>query len=307
MKSCVVVEAADGLAGLWKAQELQPDLVILDIGLPKLNGIEVARRILKSAPDAKVLFVSEQRSLDIVEEALRTGARGYVVKSDAATELLRAVEAVLQGKQFVSASLTLGDPENERTARNRRHDNVPQTSLPRRHEVGFYSDDRRLLDDVTQFIGAALKAGNAAIVVAIESHRNNLLPRLQAQGVDVATAIEQARYVAMDVKDALSAVMVDDMLDPVRFMKTFGRLIATAAKAAMGKYPRVAVFGEGTHLLWTQGNVNAAIQDEQLCNELTKIYNVDILCGYCVGRVQAEMDPHIFKEICTQHSAVHSR
>ena len=63
----------------------------------------------------------------------------------------------------------------------------------RSHQVGFYSDDRSLLDDLTQFIGAALKAGRPAIVIATEAHRDNLLPRLQAYGVDVRAAIEQGQ------------------------------------------------------------------------------------------------------------------
>jgi DNA-binding NarL/FixJ family response regulator len=183
----VISEASDGLEAVQKTQGLQPDLILLDIGLPTVNGIEAARRILQYAPETKILFVSTQQSPDIVEEALGTCACGYVVKSKAATELLAAVKAVLQGKQFVSGSLTasaFGDPGNERTAHDPHSDKVAPTALSnadtRRHEVGFYSDDRRLLDDVTQFISAALKAGNAAVVVATESHRNSLLPRLQA-------------------------------------------------------------------------------------------------------------------------------
>jgi DNA-binding NarL/FixJ family response regulator len=304
----VVGEASDGLEAVQKAQELHPDLILLDIGLPTLNGIEAARRILEQAPNTKILFVSEQRSSDIAEEALRTGAGGYVIKSKAATELLPAVEAVLQGKQFVSSSLTgsgLGDPKNEHTADRRHVDNSNETVC--RHAVGFYSDDRQLLENVTQFIRAALKAGNAVVVLATESHQNSLPPRLQAQGVDIGAAIEQGRYIALDVADALSTFIVDNTLDPARFMETFGNLIATAAKAARSAHPRVAVFGEGTDLLWKQGNVQAAIQDEELCNELTRIYNVDILCGYCVGAVQGGMDPQLFKQICGEHSAVYSR
>ena len=238
----VVSEASDGLEAVQKAQELKPDLILLDIGLPTLNGIAAARRILQNAPKTKILFVSEQRSSDIVEEALGTGARGYVVKSNAATELWPAVEAVLQGKQFVSASLTdsaFGDPENERTAHDRRRDKAALTPLShvetaRHHEVGFYSDGRRLLDDVTQFIGAALKAGNAAIVVATDSHRNSLLVKLRAHGSDIGTAIEQGRYIALDAAEALSAFMVNDLADPVRFLRLLGDLIATAAEAANG-------------------------------------------------------------------------
>jgi DNA-binding NarL/FixJ family response regulator len=85
-----------------KAEELQPALTLLDIGLPSLNGIEAARRIRKLAPESKILFLSLESSPDVVEEALSVGAMGYVVKAHAASELLAAVEAVCRGRQFVS-------------------------------------------------------------------------------------------------------------------------------------------------------------------------------------------------------------
>ena len=94
-------EASDGLEAVQKAEELQPDLILLDIGLPKLNGIEVARRIRKVSPGSKILFVSQESSADAVQEALGTGAQGYVVKIDAGTELLEGVKAVLLGERFV--------------------------------------------------------------------------------------------------------------------------------------------------------------------------------------------------------------
>ena len=101
----MIGEASDGLEAVQKAQELRPDLILLDIGLPTLNGIEAARRIHQVAPGSKILFVSEIRFPEIAEEALSTGACGYVVKSDAARDLLPAVKAVLEDKRFVSASL----------------------------------------------------------------------------------------------------------------------------------------------------------------------------------------------------------
>jgi DNA-binding NarL/FixJ family response regulator len=95
----IIGEVANGSEAIEKAQELQPDLILLDIGLPKLNGIEAARRIREVSPKLKILFVGENRDWDTAEEALRAGGCGYVVKSDAARELLSTVEAVLQGKQ----------------------------------------------------------------------------------------------------------------------------------------------------------------------------------------------------------------
>jgi DNA-binding NarL/FixJ family response regulator len=97
----IVGEASDGLEAVQKAEDLQPDLIVLDIGLPGLNGIEAARRIRKLSPDCKILFVSQESSADVVQEALNLGALGYVVKAHAGADLLRAVEAVCQGRQFV--------------------------------------------------------------------------------------------------------------------------------------------------------------------------------------------------------------
>ena len=96
----VIGEASDGLQAVQQAQQLQPDLIVLDIGLPTLNGIEAARQIRTLSPSSKVLLLTENRSSEIAEETIRAGGSGYVVKSDAAHELLPAIEAVLHGKQF---------------------------------------------------------------------------------------------------------------------------------------------------------------------------------------------------------------
>jgi CheY-like chemotaxis protein len=101
----IVGEAADGLEAVQKAKDLKPDLILLDIGLPSLHGIDAARQIRKLAPHSTIVFVSQESSADIVQEALVLGALGYVVKKHAGTELMAAVEAVLQGRRFVSNSV----------------------------------------------------------------------------------------------------------------------------------------------------------------------------------------------------------
>ena len=101
----LVGEATDGLEALQKAQELQPEIILLDVNLPKLNGFEVARRIREHIPQLKIVLFSADRSFDVAEDAMRMGAVGYLVKSDAGTELIPALEAALQGKYYVSSSL----------------------------------------------------------------------------------------------------------------------------------------------------------------------------------------------------------
>jgi len=112
----VVGEASDGPEAIQTIGALTPDLVLLDIGLPSLNGIEVARRILANDPGARILFLTEHRSPDVAEAALETGAGGYLVKSDVGKELLPAMDAVAKGERFVSSTVkrSLDGPDREK-------------------------------------------------------------------------------------------------------------------------------------------------------------------------------------------------
>jgi len=139
---CIVGEAGDGMDAVQKAQELQPDLVLLDVGLPKLNGLEAARQISSLVPNAKVLFLSLESSARIMQEAFRLGAWGYVHKMRAQFDLLPAVDAVLGGRRFVSSDMMFGESEN----------------IEPRHDVQFYSNDEVFLEGVTPFVATAMRS-----------------------------------------------------------------------------------------------------------------------------------------------------
>jgi DNA-binding NarL/FixJ family response regulator len=98
----VVCETADGEDAVRKAEELQPDLVLLDISLPGISGIEAARRIRSLSPNSRIIFLSQHDSRQMVEDAVRAGGYGYVAKMDGGSELLKAIRAVREGKRFVS-------------------------------------------------------------------------------------------------------------------------------------------------------------------------------------------------------------
>jgi DNA-binding NarL/FixJ family response regulator len=313
----IVCEVSDGLEAVIKAQELKPDIILMDISLPGLNGIEAARQISKVASNSKILFLSAFDSHEVVEEALNAGGSGYVAKLDAASELVEAVEAVFLGKQFVSSRLKgeiAAQTEDARASDKPAHDEAigwrlvhsPETEFTRCHEVLFYSDDVVLLENIAHFIGAALKFGNAAIVLATKSHREMLLDDLRAQDVDADFLIQSGAYISMDAADTLSTFMTKDWPDDDRFFESFKNLIDTASKAAKAKHPRVAIFGEGVALLWAEGKTKAAIRLEQLGNDLARTRTVDILCAYPLN-THIKDDKPLFEAICAEHSAVHSK
>jgi len=107
----VAAEAADGLEAVQKAQELNPDVILLDIGLPNLNGLEAANRIRKVAPDAKIIFLSQNSDRDVIRAALAAGAHGYILKVDAGRELLTAVDTAVGGNHFLGNGINSDSDE----------------------------------------------------------------------------------------------------------------------------------------------------------------------------------------------------
>jgi DNA-binding NarL/FixJ family response regulator len=253
------IEAADGSEAVQKAEDLRPDVILLDINLPKLNGFAVAARIRTFAPHTPLIFLSQESSADIVREAFRLGAHGYVHKHRAARDLLPAIDAAVGGH---------------------------------RHEIVFCSDDAAIVDGLTRFVATAVNAADAALVLVTESHRQGLLQRLRAQGVDIDLAIQRGTYLSLDAEQAP---------EPAQFLEAINGLREAAVKA--GKvHPRIAFCGERAGRLWAQGRTAEAVQLEQFCDELAP--EVDILCLYPLPR---KTDDEALERICTEHTAVSSR
>ena len=303
----IICEVVDGAQAVEKANELQPDLILLDIGLPSLNGIEAARQISGLSPKSKIIFVTQEISPEIVTEAFEAGASGYVVKTDAGRDLCAAVEAVLRGEQFLSRTAESATANPRTLASTVQGDPPQKLRLPRLHEVQFYSDDASFLDTFARFIASAIKAGDAATVVLARSRRDSLLQRLQAEGLDISGLSEQGRYLSLDPSDLLSTFMVNNLPDRDRFMKIAGDIYMTGARVLEADHNCVALCGECAALLWSQGNAKAAIRLEQLWNEFAKSRNIHLLCAYPRFCFQDEMGRHVFNSICAQHSAVYPR
>jgi DNA-binding NarL/FixJ family response regulator len=292
----IVAEAADGLEAVEKAADLRPDLILLDVGLPTLNGIEAARRMLARDPNLRILFVSEHQSWEVAEAALSTGAQGYICKSDSGRELSPAMDAIVDGRRFVAARF--GGRVVESTSRQ-------SSPNGRRHEALYYSDDASLLEQWASIGEAALSGDATFFVVATDSHRDRLQAMLQARGVNVAHAIRAGRYVSVSPDKALSKFMVGDRLDETRFWDTLAPLMLGLAKASTAEHPHVVACGECAPTLCERGNAEAAVRLEQLWDEVTKTYQLDTFCGYSSDGCRCEDPSTVHEKIRAVHTGTY--
>jgi DNA-binding NarL/FixJ family response regulator len=309
----VIAEARDGLEAVQKAQELRPDLILLDIGLPTLNGIEAARRIRNLSPQSKVLFITQETSADIVLGALATGAAGYVVKTDVRTELLTALEAVSRGEKYVSTRLADRVSTKASVAGARPDASIGtfategsslRSARETGHVVNFHTDDAALLDGLSSLIGDSVGAGESAVAVMTSSHRSGLEKRLIAQRFEVSEAINNGRLAIYDADQALSQFMDAAGPSRERFLLQFGDIVRRARAAAVAKNRRVVIFGEMVAVLWAREQYEAAIRLEGLWNELALTCPFYLCCAYPANGFPETLARDSFAAVCAQHSDV---
>lgn len=183
---------------------------------------------------------------------------------------------------------------------------APPQSSPQHspHVVQFYSDDSFLLDELGIFIGSALEAGDAAVVIATPAHRDGLAERLRVRGLDPNQAAKEGRYIALDAADTLSQFMIEGYPNAVHFADLMGTCIGQAKQVARNEHSAVAAFGEMVALLWNEGKADAAIRLEQLWNDLAKTHAFSLRCAYSMKDFSRGDHRDSFLKICECHSDV---
>ena len=287
----IVGEANNGLDAIRQAEALRPDVVVLDIGLPKVNGLDVAGRLRTLIPDAKVMFVTIESSLDVVEQAFSIGAHGYVYKPRALRDVLPVLDAIVDGARFVNGGL-------ERISRG-------DGLATHRHCVHFCSNDTLAIDALSRFVAGALGDGATVIAVLTAARDERLRGSLQASRVDVERAVRQSRYVLLELTDLIAVATVNGRPDATRCFSRAMDLVAAALRRSENPHARVAACGEGTSTLWAQGHVEAAIQLEHLWDEFAQTSRMDILCTFPL--VARSGSGKAVRSLCAEHTAVEIR
>lgn len=172
-----------------------------------------------------------------------------------------------------------------------------------RHEVQFYLDDHFLIRSLSSFVGRALESGASAVVVATRNHCTNLAEELRHDGVDLTSAIEQGRYIALDASDTLSQFMVDSAPDEKRFRACIGEVIACSSRVAPHD-AKVAIYGEMVSVLWQRGETKAALRLEELWNQLSADFSFHLLCGYPIASFDRDAYTELFSRICSEHDGI---
>ncbi len=170
----VCTEAADGREAVESAKQLDPDIVILDIGMPNVNGLTAARQILQNDPQQKILFLTITDSEQIVREVLQAGARGFVLKSDAARDLLTAVEALEKNRTFFTRRVSEMILEGYLNGEAQKELTEPSVS-PREREIVQLLAEGKSTKEVAFILDLSIKT--------VETHRSNVMRKLGIHSV----------------------------------------------------------------------------------------------------------------------------
>jgi len=165
-------EAADGREAVQLAQKLRPDIVVLDVSMPSLNGLDAARQITKAVPDARIIILTVHQSEEVVREVLLAGAKAYLLKSDAGRELIQAIETLLRDETYFT-------PFVRSLLLDKYLEDVPETPLCRNSGTRLSPREREVVQLLAEGKSNKEVAGALGISVkTAETHRTNILRKL---------------------------------------------------------------------------------------------------------------------------------
>jgi len=282
----VVALASDGRRALEMAQDLRPDVVVLDVSMPGLNGLQTLEHLRRNLPDTRVIFCTSHQTDDIVAAALKAGAHGYVLKSRVHVDLISAIEHALADRLFVPSLASL------------------QAVAGNRHTLVLHAGNDRFLEDVCRLLHPTLRSGDPVAVVTCDATRVGIARRLEARHINLGLLANRGQYVDQDSALALSHVMHDVRPDQDRLMEMIGEFERLRLSAPNGSRSRLTIVADLTVALWRGGKFEAALALERTWDELTRTLPFSTVCvipAECFARSGAGL--HL-PTLCDAHSAV---
>jgi DNA-binding NarL/FixJ family response regulator len=284
----IVATAGDGRQALDLARRLRPDVVVLDVAMPYLNGFQTLEQLRRDGPEARVVFLTMHQDDEFVAAAINGGAHGYVLKSRVSWDLISAINHALAGRLFAPSLTSLSAVEGSR------------------HAVHFHNNDSHFMDEVSELVGATLRSGEQVVVVTNEATRIGVAQRLHARQIDLPMLAERGQYVAQDSELALSQVMHEGRPSKERLAEIIHGLDRSRLTVPNGPRSRLTIFGDMAVSLCRNGDFEAALEVERLWNELTRALPFFTVCSYPIDCFEHSEARNQLSHVCAAHSAVTS-
>jgi len=282
----IVDAVSDGRQALDLCLRLHPDIVVLDIGMPELDGFQTLRELRRLGSQVKVVLLTLHESDAYVAAVINSGAQGYVLKTRVYSDLTSAIDHALAGRLFVPSLTSL------------------LAAAVSGHTAQFHMNDRFFLDQVTQFVSATLRSGEPIVVAATDQTRTGIADRLKDRGLDLPEIAAQGQYVVMDAAESLSQFMRNGRPDADCLAAVVRDLDHLRLSSPRGAQSRLTIVGEMAVILCRDGNIGAAVELERMWSKLTQSLPFLTVCCYPIECFQNEASPELFPSVCAEHCAV---
>jgi DNA-binding NarL/FixJ family response regulator len=309
-------EAGDGLQAIERARQLRPDVVLMDINMPRMNGLEATRIIGREIPECNVIIVTQNDARIAREQAREVNAKGFVTKSDLSRDLLPMIEKCRKAKpeareaktakarivQWKGAAMENNSLHQTKSAASHAEPwcGVLNSAAPRDHIVQLYQDQQFLNRAVCRFAAAAIMNGEGVILVPTVAHWDAFRPRLESEGVDVKAAEKRGQLTVVDADNLLPTFMRDGMPDSPVFLGLAQNVISQAR--GEGRYPKVRWWGEMVNILWERGDVAASMQLEDQFDQLAHEQDIAIFCSFLMDNFDGDVHARMLPRLSENHS-----
>jgi CheY-like chemotaxis protein len=301
-------EARDGIDAVDKVRQLRPDIVLMDINMPRMDGLQATQIIRRELPDCKVIIVTQNNARIAREQARIADAKGFVAKSRLARDLILTLGSVAMGNDG-----GLDPRKGERRVVSDCH--APDKAVPTEgepwcgllasaapcdHIVQLYQDQEFLNRAVCRFAAAAITNGEGVILVPTVAHWDAFRPRLESEGVDVKAAEKRGQLTVVDADTLLPTFMRDGMPDSPVFLGLAQNVVSQAR--GDGRYPKVRWWGEMVNILWERGDIAASMQLEDQFDQLAHEQDIAIFCSFLMDNFDGDVHARMLPRLSENHS-----